>query len=69
MKICVFDNPETMRRECWQNGIMQASYNWIEFEATGKLPPSKIMHLGVDIGKWKKGQFSGDKQAMKSPTP
>lgn len=65
IKVCVFDNPATMRRECWQDGILQASYDWMTFEATGKFPPSRLIHIGASIGRWKKGHFWGDKQAMK----
>ena len=61
-KACVYDNPDTMARECWINGklIMQYSAEYIMLKER-----PLIIHI-ANIGDWEAGKFSGNKLAMKS---
>lgn len=70
MAICVYDNPATMMRECWQSGRLQAAYSF-ELYAMRPWPvPPEHYHLGANLlGDWKTGQMVGDAEAMKEPTP
>jgi len=61
--ICVYDNPITMRRECWQNKklIYFISY---EFFYLKEFPRINV-HVGINLlGDWKEGQYFGNKSAI-----
>lgn len=63
MATCVYDNPNTMQRECWQDGHLIAAYS----EELLSLPYD-LLHrdffFGANIGDWKSGQLVGDIRAM-----
>lgn len=69
MMVCTFDNPATMRRECWQDGRLLCSYAF-ELFALRRPIPRHLFFFGANIGDWKAGQMVGDAGAMvkKSPT-
>lgn len=68
MTICVYDNPATMQRECWQDGRLQASYSHELFSLPKWPVPANQTHMGVNhLGDWKTGQMTGDPAAMKPP--
>lgn len=70
MAVCTYDNPLTMMRECWQDGVMQAAYP-SELYALREWPMHKfghIYHFGANLMRdWKTGQMVGDPQAMHKP--
>lgn len=63
MNICTYDNPDTMRRECWQDGKPICSYSGDLFLRKETIP-SEHLFFGANIGRWKAGQLIGDKKAM-----
>lgn len=68
MSVCTYDNPATMRRECWQDGKLLCSYCAMLY-ALKKFPvPAELYFFGANIGDWKEGQLVGDKSAME-PQP
>jgi hypothetical protein len=61
MKTCTYDNPATMRRECWIDGRLICSYAMEVFlREMGAAP----IFFGANIGDWKTGQLIGDKDAI-----
>lgn len=64
MPVCTYDNPYTMRRECWQNGalIASASIKMIENRDQVSQP---IMFFGLNTGRWKTGKMVGDPEAIR----
>ena len=65
MKTCVYDNPNTMARECWQDGKLFYSYSAELISQKGHWPPPrKYFVKQSDIGNWKTGQIVGDILAM-----
>jgi hypothetical protein len=68
MATCVYDNPETMSRECWQNGKIICSYKMELFFIDPFPVPAEHFFFGANIGPWKEGQLVGAKEA-KEPTP
>lgn len=71
MAVCTYDNPDTMARECWQDGKLLCSYSAALLEAKplrGNQPiPAHYFFHGANIGPWKTGQMWGDAEAMKTP--
>lgn len=67
MAVCTYDNPRTMMRECWQDGVLQAAYA-AELYALREWPLRNygyIYHFGANLlGDWKTGQMFGDARAM-----
>lgn len=68
-KVCTFDNPATMRRECWQDGQIVWSCDALALHL--KPPPGETQPIprdrfffGANIGPWKKGQKVGDPEAI-----
>ena len=68
-KVCTYDNPSTMTRECWQDGKLLCSYSALLLEAKpmpGQQPiPREYFFHGANIGPWKAGQHWGDIDAIK----
>lgn len=63
--VCVYDNPATMARECWQNGKLMLHYSMTILPPQSKNPiPSEHFFFGANIGPWKEGQLVGDADAM-----
>lgn len=60
MSVCVYDNPATWCRECWQDGKLIYSYNWQVLDLN---PPIRLF-FGANVGPWQEGRLVGDKQAM-----
>lgn len=62
-KWCLYDNPNTMRRECWEDGQMKASIAFEILYAARKytLP---LSHWHAKVG-WSEGQCIGNVNAMK----
>jgi hypothetical protein len=49
---CTYDNPNTMMRECWYNGKLQAAYA-MELYYLKEWPiPPHFYHMGANIGDW-----------------
>lgn len=64
MSVCVFDNPATMARECWQDKKLVFSCSYLTLESfTKKAIPAKYFFYGANIGPWKEGQLIGDNEA------
>ncbi len=63
--ICVYDNPASFSRECWQNGKLLYAYSAevVYLHQEGRFPPEAFF-FGANIGPWKLGQISGDPRAM-----
>jgi hypothetical protein len=65
----VFDNPDTMSRECWQDGKLLCSYSAnlllrrLSKWETQPVPGEKLF-FGANIGDWITGQLVGDPCAM-----
>lgn len=69
MAVCTYDNPDTMARECWQNGRLVCKYNASlllrKLRAWETQPvPGDGFFFGANIGPWKAGQLVGDVSAM-----
>ncbi len=72
MKVCVYDNPLTMARECWQDGQIRCSYHsdlFLRKPSPWELTPMEpnMYFFGANIGDWKEGQLVGDASAMLMP--
>ncbi len=68
MAVCVYDNPATMRRECWQNGTLLCHYSasyLIGLEFGTKPIPGNQFFFGANVGKWQSGQVIGNSDALK----
>jgi hypothetical protein len=63
-KVCVYDNPGTMRRECWRDGRLLCFYTAALIESRQSIPP-EFLFFGANIGRWREGQYRGDLDAMK----
>lgn len=66
IKTCVFDNPATFSRECWQDGKLIAAYSaqiLPPFAKVATIPP-RCFFFGANVGEWKNGQIIGDKDAL-----
>lgn len=69
MAVCTYDNPNTMARECWQDGRLVCKYDATLLlrkllPAERQPVPSKHLFFGANIGDWKTGQLVGDASAM-----
>jgi hypothetical protein len=67
MAVCTFDNPATMRRECWQDGRLLCSYAFELYVLKEWPVPGRLYFFGANIGDWKTGQLVGDSAAMEPP--
>ena len=63
--VCTHDNPDTMCRECWQNGVLVYSVSAKLLSVKGGIPPEHFF-FGANIGKWKSGQVAGNLKAKES---
>lgn len=65
--ICVYDNPTTMSRECWQDGVLQYAITVAAMYYKRSFPiPARYIHMGANcLGEFKAGQYVGDLDAMK----
>lgn len=63
MAACVYDNPVTMRRECWQNGVL---VYWVTLELLLSVGSQghPDLFFGANVGPWTGGRVIGDKSAM-----
>jgi hypothetical protein len=66
---CTYDNPNTMARECWQDGKLLCRYSASLLERalnpgeTQPIPGERLF-FGANIGEWSPGQMVGDAAAM-----
>jgi len=66
-RICFYDNPNTYRRERWEDGLMVSS---VELEVLAKsafepgLAESLFRYTGIPNHMWETGQIMGDPTAM-----
>lgn len=68
MNICTYDNPSTMRRECWQDGKLLCSYSYrlLGSQKGVAQPPPDRFFFGANVGPWEAGKFHvGDVSAMR----
>jgi hypothetical protein len=65
MAICVYDNPATMARECWQDGHLLCAYSMQLFFLKTPIP-AKHYFFGANVGPWKTGQMHGEASAMQT---
>ena len=63
MVVCVYDNPDTFHRECWQDKKLIYSYSVMLLSLHEKIIKPTIF-FGANIGDWKPGQLAGDKEAI-----
>lgn len=68
IKVCTYDNPATMARECWQDGSLLCHYQMNLFFLKNFTIPSEHFFFGANIGDWKTGQIVGDKSAIQINT-
>lgn len=67
MKVCVYDNPATMRREAWIDGFMHSSAAMSLIESKG----FKISDISGKVawiihdGPFNPGEIDGDPEALK----
>jgi len=69
MTTCVYDNPDTMARECYRDGQLVCHYTAAlllrKLSPWENQPvPGKYFFFGANIGPWKAGQLVGDRAAM-----
>lgn len=65
LRTCVFDNPASMARECWQDGRLLYSYSIKVLHDFAHHPiPGRLFFFGANVGPWKAGQLLGDAAAM-----
>lgn len=65
MAVCTYDNPATMRRECWQDGHIVCWYDSKLYALEKWNIPANSYFFGANVGDWKAGQIVGDPGAMK----
>lgn len=65
-RVCTYDNPVTMRRECWQDGQIVRSYAMEVFCLRQRIP-GRFLFFGANFGEWTTGQIVGDPWAMLTP--
>lgn len=63
MCTCVYDNPDTMQRECWQDGRLVRGIDAVLLLEPRAIPDGRLF-FGANIGPWNKGQMVGDAAAM-----
>lgn len=65
MSVCVYDNPATMCRECWQDGRLIYSYSYHILPPFAKVSiPANYFFFGANVGAWEDGRLVGDVGAM-----
>jgi hypothetical protein len=70
IRVCVYDNPATMQRECWQNGKIICSYTASLLPPFAKTKiPAHLLFFGANIGEWITGQLIGNKDAVDREQP
>ena len=67
--VCVYDNFDTMSRECWQNGRLLYSYSAVALESKPaswetQSIPSEYLFFGANVGSWVPGRLIGERSAM-----
>jgi hypothetical protein len=62
MSICVYDNPDTFCRECWDNGELIYAISFDELER--KYPFMRPIFFGANVGRVERGRILGDAEAM-----
>ena len=68
LRVCAYDNPATMQRECWQDGKLLCAYSAELYALKEWTVPAELYFFGANIGDWKTGQLVGDKDAI-GPQP
>lgn len=64
VKVCTYDNPVSMRRECWSDGeIIWSCCFTALFRDPFPIPHEKFF-FGANVGEWKEGQLIGDVTAV-----
>lgn len=67
MAVCTYDNPNTMARECWQNGRLLCFYRASILPPLAKKPiPADIFFMGANVGEWQECRIVGDSSAMET---
>jgi hypothetical protein len=64
MSVCTYDNPDTLSRECWQDGRLISAYQLGLMMSKSWPPPPENLFFGANVGPWKSGQLLGDPTAM-----
>lgn len=68
MPICLYDNPSTMRREAWQDGVL---LSFVSFELFFLKTPTfaiPVIDFRLQGGPWEEGKFHhGGREAMVLP--
>lgn len=64
MKVCTYDNPATMSRECWADGKLICSYSYLLYMLPEWPVPGKFYFFGANVGPWNSGQLIGDSEAL-----
>lgn len=64
MSVCVYDNPDTMRRESWQDRQLIVAYSASLLCSKSFKGDGNRFFFGSNIGPWKAGQLVGDRGAM-----
>jgi hypothetical protein len=69
LTICIYDNPNTFRREAWQNGELVAfiAMSLLETKGFKRGDLTGLVPWYLDIEKWESGRVNGDPEAMKKP--
>ena len=66
MNICVYDNPNTMRREAWEDGVMVSAITANLLLSKG-FKGDKRFDFRLNVGEWELDKFHhGDESAMQS---
>jgi len=66
MNVCTYDNPDTMCRECWQDGQLLVHYSAELLMMGPNAIRSEYYFFGANVGPWKTGQMIGDIEAMEN---
>lgn len=61
VNVCTFDNPITMKRECWQDGKLVVAYS---YEVIIEGVPPEYYFFGADVGNWNCGKLRGAVAAL-----
>lgn len=68
LQYCIYDNPDTFRREAWQDGEMIAFITAELLQAKG-FRPGWMMQRMMAAGQWKTGQIYGNESALRKEAP
>ena len=67
MAVCVYDNPISMARECWQDKKLLSMYPFSTLLPFAVVPIPPVYFLfGANIGPWNPGQIIGDPEAIQN---